>query len=526
MDTKLNTRNTVLFIITFLITCCCLGFFCYFSIKLKYDLALYLKCLSNSQIKFYGVMLPLIIIVCQLIIYIFFLKPLPSKKFYDRFSFELVLLLSLLFSCFIFQEIYKLYHLNVRKIATWFPVPNLYLPLMISTFMRLMLLFILFLVLLTLLIHQIKCHLTPNNSLIIKLYELYHKHQLKKTFNKQLRKLKQHFFLLQGLILLYEIIMTYHLTFIHFDFLSFLGIFLMIILPLLLELLLFYISFRPSRFEKDLMILIEQTNELITSKGAITSPLDEYSPVFKYSNNLCKLQEILKDNVEKQIKNERARLELITNISHDLKTPLTSIIGYIDLLKKEELSPQATHYIESLSKKAIYLNSMLKDLLDLSKIVSGNMPLELTKMDLNTLITQTLLDMEEEIASTGFVIKTKLSGENLLFNGDSFKLHRVCRNLLENALKYSLVGSRIFITTTAQGTGINLTIQNTSAYEMTFTPEEIVERFVRGDSSRVGSGCGLGLAIAKSYTELCNGHFELILDGDLFKVKLHFNNIQ
>lgn len=168
---------------------------------------------------------------------------------------------------------------------------------------------------------------------------------------------------------------------------------------------------------------------------------------------------------------------------------------------------------------------MLKDLLDLSKITSGTMPVQLTEMDLNKLISQTLIDMDETIIASGFILKTLLAKEPLLFLGDSVKLHRVCQNLIQNALSYALTGSRIFITTTTKENLVTLTIQNTSAYELDFTAEEIVERFVRGDASRRSTGCGLGLAISKSYTELCKGDFHLTLDGDVFKVTLSFNKI-
>ena len=219
---------------------------------------------------------------------------------------------------------------------------------------------------------------------------------------------------------------------------------------------------------------------------------------------------------------ERLKIDLITNVSHDLKTPLTSMVGYTDLLKKEELSNEARDYVEVISIKQEQLKNMIQDLFDLSKATSGAEQLVMETLDMRKLLEQTLGDMEDAIRESGMEIRTRFSQDSLLFTGDNGKMYRVVQNLLENALKYSLTGTRIYVDTEKKGGQVELQIKNIASYEMDFSPDEITERFVRGDKSRTTEGHGLGLAIASSFVRNMGGKLGVSIDGDLFKVTLNF----
>ena len=239
-------------------------------------------------------------------------------------------------------------------------------------------------------------------------------------------------------------------------------------------------------------------------------------------NFLENIESAMKKSVEKQVQAERLKAELLTNMSHDLKTPLTSMVGYTDLLKQEELPDQARDYVEAIAEKQEQLKNMIQDLFDLSKAASGSEQLNLEILDMNRLLEQTLGDMEDAVTTSGRNIRQKFSQEPLPFLGDNLKMYRVAQNLLENALKYSLENTRIYMETRKQGNRILAVIKNIASYEMDFAPEEITERFVRGDKARTTQGHGLGLAIASAYAANMGGTLHVEIDGDLFKVILEF----
>jgi signal transduction histidine kinase len=233
------------------------------------------------------------------------------------------------------------------------------------------------------------------------------------------------------------------------------------------------------------------------------------------------------ESLKSQMKSENTKTALITNVSHDLKTPLTSIITYVDLLSKEEdLSETSRDYVNIIAGKAERLKHIVSDLFDLSKSVSGNIPMELNILDLKTLMEQTLADMKEPIEGSGHGVKVNLGTEPVNIFSDGKKLYRVFQNVIDNALKYSLEGSRIFIDLKTGGDKAVVTIKNTAGYEMNFTEEEILQRFARGDESRTGEGSGLGLSIAESFTQSCGGTFRLNIDGDQFKVAIEFPTVE
>lgn len=246
--------------------------------------------------------------------------------------------------------------------------------------------------------------------------------------------------------------------------------------------------------------------------------------LYPVQENLNTIQEGLSKAIEEKIRSERMKAELVTNVSHDLKTPLTSIISYVDLLSREEdLPPHVKDYIMILVQKSERLKTLIQDLFDLSKVNSGNVAIEKEKLDLGRVIKQTLADMNEEISQSGLAFKVKFPDEPIFVMSDGSKLYRVLQNLLTNTLKYSLSGSRVYIDAgVTQGKAI-ITIRNTANYEMNFNEDEITERFVRGDEARTTEGTGLGLAIAQSFTHACGGTLKIKVDGDLFKVILTFD---
>lgn len=257
-------------------------------------------------------------------------------------------------------------------------------------------------------------------------------------------------------------------------------------------------------------------------------PLAEIAMIYWYiKGNKLIYEDINKGfdaSLEEQMKAERMKVELITNVSHDLKTPLTSIISYVDLLTKEEgLSDTAMDYVKILQDKSERLKSIVTDLFDLAKSSSGDITLELEILDIKKLIEQTLGDMEDNINQSGLNMKTMLPDVPVMIKADGKKLYRVFLNVIDNALKYSMAGTRVFVELMQAGGRAVATIKNIAGYEMDFTAEEVRQRFTRGDKSRTTEGSGLGLSIAESFTKVCGGDFKVEIDGDMFKVLISFN---
>lgn len=227
--------------------------------------------------------------------------------------------------------------------------------------------------------------------------------------------------------------------------------------------------------------------------------------------------------LQNEIRAERMKTELITNVSHDLKTPLTSILSYSDLLCQMELTPEeANDYAKIIHQKSLRLKNLTSDLFDISKVQSGVEQMNCERLDAATLVRQALAEQEKAIQASGLALKVTLPEKELPIRADGRKMSRVLENLIGNCVKYSLHGTRVFISLAECDGQAVLEVKNTANYEMDFAPDEITERFVRGDAARSTEGSGLGLAIAKSYTEACGGAFEVTVDGDLFKVRISF----
>lgn len=242
----------------------------------------------------------------------------------------------------------------------------------------------------------------------------------------------------------------------------------------------------------------------------------------KTAADINELEDGIEKMAEQKNRSNKLRVELLTNVSHDLKTPLTSIINYADLLCEEPLEEKAADYAASLRTKAYRLKSMVQDVFEFSKAASGNLSVEKRTIDLVKLVRQTLADMEERIQESSLTFKTVISEEPMLIEADGDKLYRVFQNLFVNALQYSLENSRVYVMLSVKEEKAYAKIKNTSKWELDFDTKDIMERFVRADASRTTEGSGLGLSIVQSFTELCGGSFSIETDADMFTACVAF----
>lgn len=225
--------------------------------------------------------------------------------------------------------------------------------------------------------------------------------------------------------------------------------------------------------------------------------------------------------IEQSLKSERMKTELITNVSHDIKTPLTSIINYVDLLKKENIQDaKIEQYIAILDKKSQRLKKLIEDLVEASKVSSGNLKLNMEDINIKELIQQITGEFEDKFEKKNLKIDMNLAKESMIVKADTRYMYRIVENLFSNITKYALENTRVYIELKKYNERIYLTIKNISKDRLNITSEELMQRFVRGDKSRYTEGSGLGLSIAKSLTELQGGNFNIQIDGDLFKVEI------
>lgn len=262
-------------------------------------------------------------------------------------------------------------------------------------------------------------------------------------------------------------------------------------------------------------------------EGQVDYKIEEKDDLYfkSLANDVNNIGEGLENSIEGRIKSERMKSELITNVSHDLKTPLTSIINYVELIKKEEnISPDyLKDYVNVLDKKSKRLKVLIEDLFEASKASTGNIELELVKLDLKQLIRQSIGELEDKLEDAKLSLRVNLTEEDTFVLADGRRMYRVFENLLSNICKYSLENTRVYIDLEKRDGKITATMKNISSYELNFDPEEIMERFKRADESRNTEGSGLGLAIARDLVNLQGGNLTIDIDGDLFKVTVEMD---
>jgi signal transduction histidine kinase len=268
--------------------------------------------------------------------------------------------------------------------------------------------------------------------------------------------------------------------------------------------------------------LEKQIKDLFDGNYSYKAQLSKNSPYTQSSESLQQLSAQYRKSIDESVKAERMKIDLVTNVSHDLKTPLTSIISYVELLSKEEMSTEAQGYVEILKQKSERLKNIVSDVFELAKTTSGEISVDSEPIDLNKLSYQALGEMEDKIAKSGFEIKKNICEPPVTVVSDGKRIYRITQNLLDNALKYSLKGTRIYYTLEKTDGRAVITVKNIASYEMTFTSEEILERFYRGDKSRTSEGSGLGLSIAQGFALACGGKFDIEIDGDMFKAIVSF----
>ena len=262
------------------------------------------------------------------------------------------------------------------------------------------------------------------------------------------------------------------------------------------------------------------------ARGDFSSPIDTKYLIgdFKrYGQELNDVQSGLEQAVQEQMKAEHLKTELITNVSHDIKTPLTSIVNYVDLLKKEDMpSPAAREYVDVLDRQSKRLKKLTEDLVEASKASSGALNVELQPTDVNVLLSQIEGEYQERLAACHLTLVTQPPAPGTMIQADSRLLSRVMDNLVSNVCKYALENTRVYVTAAVRDGQAVISFKNVSRDELNISPDELMERFVRGDASRHSEGSGLGLSIARSLVQLQGGTFALSIDADLFRADIVF----
>ena len=269
--------------------------------------------------------------------------------------------------------------------------------------------------------------------------------------------------------------------------------------------------------------LLKRTKDM--SQGDLNAKVNDQFLIGSFrehAQNLNALADVAVDAAKKQMQSERMKAELVTNVSHDIKTPLTSIINYVDLLQKAENQAQAEEYVQVLDRQSQRLKKLIDDLMEMSKASTGNIAVELASVDPVEAINQALGEFSEKLESIGLIPIFTAPGNPVQMKADGRLVWRVLSNLLSNTVKYALPGTRVYIDLTVQDGNVLISLKNISRESLNVSAQELLERFVRGDASRNTEGSGLGLNIAKSLMELQGGSLQLLVDGDLFKVTLSF----
>lgn len=287
-------------------------------------------------------------------------------------------------------------------------------------------------------------------------------------------------------------------------------------------LLFFYIRKKLKKVQKDYQVLLKEAHQL--ADGRFDEEITQDVGIFNALGDELKNVRIgFEKAVSEEIKSQNMKTELISNVSHDLKTPLTGIKNYAELLGQDNVSGQDKQvYLENLQHYIDRLNNLIEDLFEVSKVNSGNIELNPVELNVVALIQQAQAETEDLLKQKNLTVILDAPENGIVQALDGDKTYRIFENLFTNIAKYTLPGTRVYVSATAQPEYTEIVFKNISEAQMNFTPEEIVERFVRGDKSRHESGSGIGLAIVKSFTEVQNGTFSIEIDGDLFKAVVRF----
>lgn len=299
-------------------------------------------------------------------------------------------------------------------------------------------------------------------------------------------------------------------------------------LPLIIIALICFMLYKIIKIIKEYSQIENKLKDVYNGNNQTELKEEDFSMVFKSSvKYLNNISNGLENAVQERMKSEKMKAELITNVSHDIKTPLTSIINYVDLLKKEDIANEkANEYINILDNKSQRLKKLTEDLIEASKVSTGNVSLNLEKINIVELIKQAIGEFEDKFQNKNLQIIVNCNENEININADSRYMYRIVENLFSNIYKYALENSRVYIDISiVDGTNVVIEMKNISKDKLNISADELMQRFVRGDRARNTEGSGLGISIAQNLTELQNGTFELKLDGDLFKVKLTFNII-
>lgn len=273
-----------------------------------------------------------------------------------------------------------------------------------------------------------------------------------------------------------------------------------------------------TKIEKHLKEIYEGNHPAKLQSTDFTS---EFQNMVTYINDISNGFE---NAIEEGIKSERLKTELITNVSHDIKTPLTSIINYVDLLKKEEIeNEKVKEYIEVLENKSQRLKKLTEDLIEASKASSGNVKLKIETINIGELIKQSIGEFEDKFKAKSLELINNIPSEAIYINADNRYMYRIIENIFSNVAKYSMDNSRVYIDVMQKEKKVYITVKNISKDILNISEEELMQRFVRGDKSRTTEGSGLGISISKSLAEIQKGTMSIKVDGDLFKVELIFN---
>ena len=279
------------------------------------------------------------------------------------------------------------------------------------------------------------------------------------------------------------------------------------------------------KFTRDCSKIEKKLEEMKNGDNSVPLNIDDFTLKFKdTAQNINNISEGIEIAVQERMKSERLKAELITNVSHDLKTPLTSIINYVDLLKKEKIeNEKAKEYIFILENKSQRLKKLTEDLVEASKIQTGNVSLKKEKINVELLVKQAAGEFEDKFSKKGLDTIIESDKNEVFILADNRYMYRIIENLFSNISKYAMENSRVYIDIKTRKDKVNICIKNISKEKLNISSDELMQRFVRGDSSRTTEGSGLGLSIAQNLTTIQGGTFNLVLDGDLFKVEIIFD---